>query len=109
MTPAANNDFGVGLFSGVGEQMRDVLLARADRAIRESQLVREWAHQDRLNARGSGAGSRNGTAGARRRRTICQSLSKDGKLGCAVGKNKPIGCLSPNTDFENGAQSYDAH
>ena len=31
--------------------MRDDLLARADRAIRESQLVREWAHQDRLNAR----------------------------------------------------------
>ena len=30
--------------------MRDDLLARADRAIRESQLVREWAHQDRLNA-----------------------------------------------------------
>ena len=31
--------------------MRDDLLVRADRAIRESQLLREWAHHDRLNAR----------------------------------------------------------
>ena len=35
----------------MGEQMRDDLQARAVRAIRESQLVREWAHQNRLNAR----------------------------------------------------------
>ena len=31
--------------------MRDDLLVRADRVIRESQLLREWAHHDRLNAR----------------------------------------------------------
>jgi len=31
--------------------MRDDLLVRADRAIRESQLLREWAHHDRLNVR----------------------------------------------------------
>ncbi len=31
--------------------MRDELLARADRIIRESRLIRDQAHQDRVSAR----------------------------------------------------------
>ena len=88
--------------------MRDDLLARADRAIRESRLVREWAHQDRLNAGKAVAQARATVRLARAEGERSVSLYREMESqAVAVGKNKPLGCLSPNTDFKHRAQSDD--
>jgi len=80
--------------------MRDDLLARADRAIRESQLVREWAHQDRLNAGKAVAQARATVRLARAEGERSVSLYREmASQAVALRKNKPIGCLSPNTDL----------
>jgi hypothetical protein len=68
--------------------MRDDLLARADRAIRESQLLRELAHQDKLNARVAVARARATVRLARAEGERSVSLYREiASQAVAVGKN----------------------
>ena len=89
--------------------MRDDLLVRADRAIRESQLLREWAHHDRLNARVAVSQARATVrlARAEGERSLSVSIERLQVRLSQSRKNKLIGCLSPNTDLGHRAQSDD--
>jgi hypothetical protein len=88
--------------------MRDDLLARADRAIRESQLLRESAHQDRFNARVAVIQARATVRLARAEGERSVSLYRDGKSGCR-GREKQTDKMPFATDFEHRAQSDAEH